>query len=241
MSVPLFDPPARKPFGKHAIRIDCEQGGGAWLDLRKGRPTASRFDCIITKKGKRTANAARTNYIRELVVERITGRVYEHYVSKPMEFGTLMEPQARAHYTDATGREVEQVGFILHDSEAYGCSPDGLVGDDGMVEIKVPTTATYLGQIIAEAATEKAYVQQVQAQMWICERAWCDLCIYADEHQEVTATGIKNRSPNSPVFPSRIIRVEADLKYHDALDIELHAFCAEVAEAEARCMARISA
>ena len=113
--------------------INVEQGSEEWLRARLGVPTASCYSKLITTQGKRSAQAE--GYINELIGQRITGEIPETFKSEAMERGNELEPQARAYYELVTDNDVEEVGLILNDIGA-GCSPDGLIGDDGGLEIK---------------------------------------------------------------------------------------------------------
>ena len=192
---------------------DCKQHSQAWYDLRLGRPTASRFDCIVTPTGKRTANAARANYLAELVGERLTRTVQQHFVTAAMERGTILEPRARAYWQMATSKEIAQVGFVTPDHGLWGCSPDGLA-DDCVLEIKCPLRHNLVARLIDEDYSE--YIAQAQAEMWICEKTHCDLVLFSDEQ------GI----------PSRIITLDADPKMHAAFEASVPEFCAEIDAAE---------
>jgi putative phage-type endonuclease len=154
------------------------QGTEEWLRARIGKATASRVRDITatTKSGGWTAG--RENYMAELVTERLTGEPAPKFVSAAMANGTECEPEARAAYSFQADVDVEEVGFIDHPTIAMcGASPDGLVGADGMVEIKCPTTATHLKTLLTgKIAIE--YVDQMQMQMAVCGRRWVDFVSY---------------------------------------------------------------
>ena len=154
------------------------QGSEEWLRARIGKATASRVRDITatTKSGGWTAG--RENYMAELVTERLTGEPAPKFVSAAMANGTECEPEARAAYSFQADVDVEEVGFIDHPTIAMcGASPDGLVGADGMVEIKCPTTATHLKTLLTgKIAVE--YVDQMQMQMAVCGRRWVDFVSY---------------------------------------------------------------
>lgn len=154
-----------------------EQGSAEWLLDRCGKITASRIkDVMATVKSGESAS--RKNYRAELVVERISGLPTESFVSGPMKWGTETEPFARAAYSLHTGFEVEEVGFIDHPTiERSGASPDGLVGDLGMVEIKCPNTATHIAWAIAGIVPPE-HVLQMQWQMACADRMWADFVSY---------------------------------------------------------------
>lgn len=157
--------------------IDCTQGSPEWHQARAGRVTASKI-ADLTARTKSGFSTSRANYMADLIAERLTGAVAEGYTNAAMQWGTEKEPEARAAYEFMTDREVVQVGFVVHPNiDASGCSPDGLVGDDGMCEIKCPNTATHLDTLLGGTVPEK-YLKQMQWQMRCCERAWCDFVSY---------------------------------------------------------------
>lgn len=155
------------------IVICVEQGSPEWHAYRCGKVTASRVADVIAKT-KTGWGALRANYAAELVAERLTGQPAASFTSTAMQWGTDTEPQARAVYEVMTGLAVEQVGLVQHPTIAASCaSPDGLVGPDGLVEIKCPNTATHIETLLSEAIPAK-YITQMQWQMACAGRAWCD-------------------------------------------------------------------
>jgi putative phage-type endonuclease len=125
------------------IEDEIEQGSDSWLELRRGRVTASRVADILAKT-KTGPSASRQNYLIELALQRVTGTIEPSYTNDAMKWGTETEPQARVAYEVATGNFVDQVPFIEHPNiEWFGASPDGLVGTDGLMEIKCPNSATH--------------------------------------------------------------------------------------------------
>ena len=143
-----------------------------WFAARLGKVTASRVADVMarTKTGE---SASRKNYLAELVVERLTGRPTEGFTNAAMQWGTDTEPQARAAYEMETGQAVTEVGFVDHPDLFAGASPDGLVGDDGLIEIKCPNTATHIDTVLSGEIPAK-YVTQMQWQMACTGRQWCD-------------------------------------------------------------------
>jgi putative phage-type endonuclease len=159
-----------------------EQGTESWFSDRLGKVTASRLADVLAKT-KTGYSASRTNYITQLVLERITNTRAESYSNAAMQWGTEQEPFARAAYEAHTGQMVEEVGFIPHpDIEAAGASPDGLVGDDGMVEIKCPSSSTVLEVWLSYSQgsnpVDAKYYAQMQWQMRCADRAWCDYVVF---------------------------------------------------------------
>lgn len=157
------------------IRVDCQQGSEEWLRARLGIPTASRFSDIVTpKKGDPSASMA--PYCYELLAEQLLGRPLDDQTSAFMERGTALEKAARAWYCFERETTVEEVGFLLRDDGRVGCSPDGLVGDDGGLEIKCPSAAVHIGYLLGEAGAK--YRCQVQGCLWITGRKWWDFVSY---------------------------------------------------------------
>jgi len=192
--------------------INADQRSDEWFEARLGRATGSRFnDAIATIRNGYAA--ARKNYLAELVVERLTGRHEDIYMSPAMEWGTLAEPVARLQYMLSTGNDVEETGFWQHDTLMAGASPDGFVGDDGLLEIKAPNTATHL-ETLMKKKLPRQYEAQVQGQMWITGREWCDFVSY-DPRLDGNAQMI-------------IIRVPRDDEYITSLEEEIEQFLTEV-------------
>ncbi len=184
--------------------IECEQLSPEWFAIRAGVPGASNFDSILTTKGE--PSKQQTKYLYRLAGERITGKKEETYQNSAMQRGIELEAEARSFYELATEVTVKQVGYCLNEEPRYGCSPDGLVGDDGLVEFKCPMMATHIGYMIKENLYTD-YLQQVQGQLFVTGRKWCDLVSYYP--------GIK------PI----IIRVERNENFLIKLKVELQLFC----------------
>lgn len=147
-----------------------EQGTEEWHLERLGKVTASKISDVMIAK----TTAGYSNYRAQLVCERLTGNPTEGFASAAMQHGTETEPQARAMYELETGRDVLEVGFIPHPALAMtGASPDGLVGEDGLVEIKCPQPATHI-KTLTGAGIDKKYLMQMQWQMICTGREWCD-------------------------------------------------------------------
>ena len=147
-----------------------EQGTDEWMAERLGKVTASRISDVMMKP----TTAGYQNYRAQLVCERLTGTPTETFTSAAMQHGTDTEPQARAMYTLHSGNDVEQVGFIDHpDIAMTGASPDGLIGDSGLVEIKCPQPAKHIKTLLG-ANVDRNYLLQMQWQMICTGRTWCD-------------------------------------------------------------------
>ena len=173
------------------IHCDFEQGSAKWLEARCGLLTASEFDRIITPTLKVADNVKSRAHLWEMAAQRITGYVEPQYISDAMLRGQEDEIRARDEYGKHYG-EVDQCGFITNSKWGFtlGCSPDGLVGDDGLIECKsrcqkyqVQTVCEYLetGKIPDE------YMLQVQGQLLITERKWCDFISYCGGLPMLTA------------------------------------------------------
>lgn len=149
----------------------------AWIQQRLGKVTASRIAdvCARTKTGW---GASRKNYMAELVAERLTGARVEGFTNAAMQWGTDQEPEARIAYEFYRDAAVVETGFVPHPSIAEtGASPDGLIGDDGLVEIKCPSIATHL-ETLDGAQIPQKYFFQMQWQMACTGRQWCDFASY---------------------------------------------------------------
>jgi len=174
-----------------------EQGSPEWFEARLGIPSASMFSKIVTTKGAWSTQA--DSYINQLVAERLTGEREEIYQSHHMIRGTELEPEARDMYCLMKDVEVQEVGFCLHDTLKAGCSPDGLVGEDGGIEIKCPAPATHV-EYLRGGVLPSRYKQQVMGCLWITQREWWDFVSY------------------HPNMKPLIVRVERDEEYIAALE-----------------------
>lgn len=150
-----------------------DQRSDEWFAARLGRVTASRVADLMAKT-KSGPSASRGNYMADLILERLTGIRPEGFTNAAMVWGTDTEPQARAAYEFLTDAEVVEDGFVLHPVISdFGASPDGLIGDVGLLEIKCPNTAAHIETLLTGEVPGK-YVTQMQAQMACTGRAWCD-------------------------------------------------------------------
>jgi len=177
---------------------DVIQGSAEWKALRAGKVTASRIADMMAKT-KTGWGASRANYAAQLVAERLTGEVADTYTNAAMQWGTDNEADARVAYEFRTDAPVTEVGFVDHPTiPNSGASPDGLVGDDGLVEIKCPNTATHIDTLLNPAPDGK-YVLQMQWQMACTGRQWCDFVSFdprLPEAMRLVVTRI-NRSPEA--------------------------------------------
>lgn len=162
--------------------IDCEQLSEQWWRVRRGVPTASRFDAILTPKTMKPA-AGQAEYIHELIADtvRLEPSITTNLGRPPtpeMQWGIDTEPEARAWYEMETGCEARRVGFVVTDDGRFGCSPDGLVGDAGGVEIKCPSLKTQVRYLL-EGVLPPEYRCQVHGTLIVTGRPWWDFCSYA--------------------------------------------------------------
>jgi putative phage-type endonuclease len=149
-----------------------QQGTMEWRLLRAGKVTASRVADVIAKT-KSGYSASRENYLTELVIERF-GVISEGFTNAAMQWGTEQEPFARSMYELNTGVIVSEIDFIDHPTiQMAGCSPDGLVGEDGLLEIKNPNSATHFSYLVDGVVPEK-YKPQMAWQITTTKRKWCD-------------------------------------------------------------------
>lgn len=157
---------------------DMIQGSPEWLDARCGKVTASRVADVLAVKKDGKPTAERERYLMELVGERLTGLATSHYLIGPMLEGSEREPQAADAYAFLHGADIDKVGFVEHPSIAMaGASPDRLVGDLGLVEIKCPTLRTHLDTLLTGEIPEQ-YLPQMRWQMACTGRAWCDFATW---------------------------------------------------------------
>ena len=198
-----------------------EQGTDAWKMLRCGKVTASRVADIIART-KSGYSASRDNYMAQLICERLTGTVAESFTNAAMQHGTETEPYARLAYEVNQNVLVDQIAFVPHPTiEMSGASPDGLVGDDGLLEIKAPNTATHIDTLLSESVPTK-YFTQMQFQMACTGREWCDFVSF------------DNRLPEElQLFVKRVPRDETYIKLMEA---EIVQFIAELDEKIAKLM-----
>lgn len=158
--------------------IECEQGSGDWMAARRGKVTASRIKDVMDFTAKGVSGAKREAYKLEILSEILTGSAEDHFVTKDMQWGTDNEPFARAAYEVQTDNDVRQVGFVLHPTiSKSGASPDGLIREDGSLEIKCPKTTTFLKWRFAGVAPDE-HKDQMLWVMDCCDRKWCDFVAF---------------------------------------------------------------
>ena len=154
-----------------------EQRSPEWFAARLGKVTASRVADVIAKT-KSGYSASRANYMAELVCERLTGKSGDYFQNAAMVWGTETEPMARSAYEAHSGNLVTETGLVLHASITNAAaSPDGMIDEDGLVEIKCPNTSTHIDTLLDEKVPSK-YVTQIMWQMACTGRQWCDFVSY---------------------------------------------------------------
>ena len=153
----------------------CEQGTPEWYQARLGIPTASEFQTIMARGKQGGVSEGRKTYLLKLAGERLTGEPMDTYTNANMERGKVMEAEAREYYCLATDAKVEQVGFIRNGDK--GGSPDALIGKQGMLEVKTSFPHLLIQLLLDDEAPNK-YMAQVQGNLWVAERQWCDLIVY---------------------------------------------------------------
>ena len=172
---------------------DCVQGSDEWKKLRAGVPTASEFSRIITSTGEQSKS--RFGYACDLAAEKFAGGPMDDSWAGNAwtERGKEVEAEARARYEFQNDVAIQQIGFCTSDDGVAGCSPDGLVGDEGMIETKVLKSQHHVTAILRfkkDGSIDPGYIQQTQGQLWVTGRKWVDLVFY------------------SPLLPMLVVRQE---------------------------------
>ena len=190
--------------------FDFDQNSEEWYRARMGVPTASEFATVMAKGvGGKGPSKTRRTYMLKLAGEIVTGEPMENYSNAHMERGKAMEDEARNFYAFMNDAEPRRVGFISNGPK--GCSPDSLLGDAGMLEIKTKLPHLLI-EVLLKDDFPPEHKAQCQGQLWVAEREWLDLAIYW---------------PNLPLFVKRAYRDEAYLK---TLANEIDRFNDELAE-----------
>lgn len=158
----------------------AEQRTAEWFAARIGKATGSRIADVVKRQKNGKPYAAYEDYLGEIVCERLTGEMNEHFISPAMQRGTDLEPEARTRYEVETGFLVVETGFCQHpEIEMSGGSPDGLVDEDGIIEIKCPNTINHIKNL-QRNAPDPRYWEQMQWNMECTGRDWCDFVSYDD-------------------------------------------------------------
>lgn len=204
------------------IVLQHRQGTQEWLDSRLGIPTASQFHRILSPTGKLSAQA--DDYMAALLAERMIGqncsggpRIEDQ--GPWMTRGSALEAEARSWYAFTKDVEPARCGLCLTDDRIAGCSPDALVGDDGLLEIKCPSAAKHAAYLMEGGLAEK-YRPQVQGQLWVTGRAWVDVLSYCPGFE--------------PPLDAALIRVDRDEPYIAALNTAVRAFVKRLDSEHAR-------
>lgn len=184
-----------------------KQGSVEWFKARCGVPSASNFNKIVTAKGKPSKQRAR--YMYQLAGEKLKGMPEENYQNAAMLRGIELEHEARQAYEIINGCKVDETGFCMNEQPLYGASCDALVGSDGLVEIKCPSIAVHVEYLLGNKVPAD-YVQQVQGQLLVTNRQWCDFVSY------------------HPDLPILVVRAKRDSEFLSLLSNELELFCAEL-------------
>ena len=191
-----------------------EQRSREWFEARLGKVTASKIGDILATIRNGNWAASRKNYAAQLITERLNNEPPEPFTNEAMQWGIDQEGPACEAYSKATGNEVVEVGFVDHPTlKNAGASPDGLIGDDGLLEIKCPNTATHIETILSGEIPEKHHYQMLW-QMACTGRQWCDFVSYDPRLPENMSLFIK--------------RFEADKHEIERIEIEVDEFLKEV-------------
>jgi hypothetical protein len=181
------------------------QGTKAWLDVRKGIPTASLFDNIVTPGGAPSRSAPK--YMAHLLAERVLGQPIDGFQSQWMARGSELEERAVASYELEHECDTERIGFVTTDDGRIGCSPDRFIfGTDELLEAKAPTAAVHIGYLLAAAGASTEYKVQLQAQLWVCEKKAVNIISFY------------------PGMPNAVFRVDRDEKFIDQLSRGVRTF-----------------
>ena len=188
----------------------CEQRSSTWFAARLGLVTASKFSHVMAMGRGSAPSARRQICLNYMVAERISGELAENYTGADAERGIAYEDEAIRAYEFHTDATVKRIGMVRND--IAGASPDGLVGEEGLVEVKAPRRHHYIRMILSDDPVAD-YRPQIMGQLWLSGRAWCDLCLY---------------SPPLPLFVRRVAR---DDDYIAELAVAVAAFEADVSKA----------
>jgi hypothetical protein len=186
------------------ITLNCPQGSLAWLAARRGLPTASQFHRLITAKKMQPSEQA-TGYRNLLLAEWLLGENLDDDLFQFMQRGEGLEEGAFDFYEMQQEVDVDRIGFVLRSDRRSGCSPDGLIGTDGGLELKCPSPQVHLGYLLDGMGD--AYRAQVQGCLYICEREWWDWLSY------------------HPTLPPVLVRCYRDEPFIKTLASILDAFC----------------
>lgn len=199
------------------------QGGADWLQARIGCLTASRFaDAIDTLKSGKPSKSC-TDYMMELVAERMIGNAMPHYVTPAMQWGIENEPGARLAYERATGTQTQPASFVLHPIiPRCGASPDGFVGDAGLVEFKCPNTTTFLKWVLSGVVPAE-HKPQMLLQLACTGRQWCDFVAFDPRIKTTGNLFVRRFEPSAAEIQQAESQVAAFLTEVDQLEAQVMA------------------
>lgn len=191
---------------------ECAQGTTLWLELRKGIPTASLFDNIMTAGMKKSES--QEAYLHHLLAERVLGKVIDGFKSQWMAHGNDYEDSAVAAYELSHNVNTRKIGFVVTDDGLVGCSPDRFIDEepDGGVEAKAPSPAVHISYLLASIGASKKFKVQLQGQCWVCEKEWIDIISYC------------------PGFPDAVFRTYRDEVFIKELAAHVRAFSGRLEE-----------
>ena len=194
--------------------LQLDQGSEEWLTARRGKITGSRFkDARDKLKGGKPSKAC-LGYAMDVARERIGGSAPSKFQNAAMRTGTEQEPFARAMYEARTGHMVDEAGFYLSDDAVFGLSPDGLIDDDGVLEIKTMVSSDTLFTAVADGDVS-AYMDQCHGYLWLLGRKWVDLVLWVPDLSHMA-----------------IHRIDRDEDYIEAMETDLMAFSRLVTQYE---------
>lgn len=204
----------------YTIHPLLEQGTPEWLEMRRGRITGSRFKDARDRTSKGLPSAKCSLYAMDVARERCGGRAGEKFQNAAMRFGTEQEPLARVAYEQATGNVVFEVGFITDDAGFFGLSPDGLIDDDGVLEIKTMVSSDTLFKALVNDDISE-YIDQINGYLWLLGRQWVDLVLWAPDLADLG-------------LAMKVVRIERNEAAIEALEADLLQFLSMVRSNEQR-------
>jgi putative phage-type endonuclease len=205
------------------MMIDVEQGSAEWIACRLGKITSSRISDILAKGKGDKPSATRKNYMYQLLLERLTGEMADHYSSPEMQRGLEKEQSAADAYEAETYSIVTKCGFFESpDGVMSGSSPDRLVGDDGLIEIKNPNTSTHI-ETKMSGDIKREYILQMQHQMYCSGRKWVDFVSYDDRLPINLRLFIKRIDRDEKMIEEILSEVKLFLSELDELEIQVRA------------------
>lgn len=217
-AAPAPDGASRSEQGKPIYYYDVIQGTQEWESLRAGVPTASAFDKIVTPGGGRSKS--REAYMYKLCAERLLGYAIEGFKGRAMQRGNEKEPEALNSYMFQRDVEVKLCGFVTNEDGTIGASPDGLVDEDGIVEIKCPEEVSiHMGYLLKSGSPYDSYKVQCNGQLWVMQREWSDVLSYY------------------PGLPKAVGRIERDEPFISLMAPLIEEFCVELGALYTQCIA----